>query len=278
MTWSHDVPPYLAEYAPVIDRFGAGYYRGGYCYRCCAAHQDDTPSLSFWLGRGKQLMFGCFANCRKQDILKAAGLTWRDCFPPREEQPKVKVVATYDYTDEAGKLLYQVVRYQPKDFRQRRPVPGGWAWNLDGVRRVLYRLPDLIASGAEGRAVILCEGEKDVETARRLGLVGTTAAGGARAPWLDEYGECLSGRHVALVPDQDAAGAARACNVAGALMFWGALSIRLVSLPAKDLTAYVEGLQGEGIRSRDELRRRVEEQVRLAQLWRPVCPKAGGVS
>jgi putative DNA primase/helicase len=36
-----------------------------------------------------------------------------------------KEVAAYDYHDENGKLLYQVVRFEPKDFRQRRPN-GEW--------------------------------------------------------------------------------------------------------------------------------------------------------
>ena len=34
---------------------------------------------------------------------------------------KSRIVATYDYTDADGSLLYQVARYDPKDFRQRRP-------------------------------------------------------------------------------------------------------------------------------------------------------------
>src|SRR5262245_38327785 len=56
-----------------------------------------------------------------------------------------KIVANYDYTDEAGNLLYQVVRYAPKDFRQRRPDgKGGWIDNLNGTRRVLYRLPEIL--------------------------------------------------------------------------------------------------------------------------------------
>lgn len=276
MNWSFELPPYLGEYEPVINRFGPGYSRGRYCYRCCSSHDDHSPSLSFWLGRSRQLMFGCFAGCRKPEILKAAGLTWKDCFPPREERrPMPKIVATYDYTDEAGKLLFQTVRYHPKDFRQRRPLEGGgWAWNLDGVRRVLYRLPELIAS--PGRTVLLTEGEKDADTARSLGLLATTAAGGARAPWLPEYSECLSGRHVAIVPDADAPGLERACSVAGALMFHDALSIRLVSLPEKDLTAYVEQLRREGLRTHEALRQRVEAEMRSAPLWRPACCKGGG--
>ena len=46
------------------------------------------------------------------------------------------VVATYDYTDRDGKLLYQVLRLEPKSFRQRRPDGnGGHAWHPDDVRR-----------------------------------------------------------------------------------------------------------------------------------------------
>src|SRR6266850_1768518 len=49
-----------------------------------------------------------------------------------------------EYNDVDRQLLFQVVRYQPKDFKQRRPDgQGAWIWNLDGVRPVLYRLPEL---------------------------------------------------------------------------------------------------------------------------------------
>jgi hypothetical protein len=61
-----------------------------------------------------------------------------------------KIVATYDYPDEDGKLIFQVVRFDPKDFRQRRPaqpdddpskVRDGWVWEVRGLRQVPYRLP-----------------------------------------------------------------------------------------------------------------------------------------
>lgn len=38
-----------------------------------------------------------------------------------ERNENSRIVATYDYSDENGNLLYQVVRYAPKDFKQRRP-------------------------------------------------------------------------------------------------------------------------------------------------------------
>src|SRR5262245_49591750 len=37
------------------------------------------------------------------------------------EPAKGRVVAAYDYTDDKGELLYQVIRLEPKSFRQRRP-------------------------------------------------------------------------------------------------------------------------------------------------------------
>ncbi|MDA9010309.1 hypothetical protein N9J58_01545, partial [bacterium] len=39
----------------------------------------------------------------------------------------------YDYIDAQGELLYQVQRFYPKSFRQRRPDSnGGWIYNLKG--------------------------------------------------------------------------------------------------------------------------------------------------
>jgi hypothetical protein len=82
---------------------------------------------------------------------------------PMRPQPKSKpaptrslktVVATYDYVDENGVLQFQVVRFEPKDFRQCRPGKNGEPiWNLNGVRRVLYRLPELIEAVAATRVL-----------------------------------------------------------------------------------------------------------------------------
>src|SRR5204863_3131772 len=63
----------------------------------------------------------------------------------RQEQSRI--AAVYDYRAEDGTLLFQAVRFQPKDFKQRRPDgKGGWVWKLGNVRRVPYRLPELIAT------------------------------------------------------------------------------------------------------------------------------------
>src|SRR5262249_15234959 len=104
-------------------------------------------------------------------------------------------------------LLFEVVRFDTADreerFRQRRPDgKGDWIWNLKGVRRVLYRLPQLIAAVKAGERVILCEGEKDANTAVKLGYAATTMPGGV-GKWLAEYDEFFRGANVAIASDND---------------------------------------------------------------------------
>lgn len=131
--------------------------------------------------------------------------------------PRGEIIAAYDYVDEAGALLYQVVRFLPKDFRQRRPDGvGGWTWRLGDTRRVLYRLPELVAAVKAGKRVWVCEGERDVETLRAKGYVATTNAGGA-GKWRPEYSEMLRGADVIVAADRDAPGRAHAGDVVHAL-------------------------------------------------------------
>src|SRR4051812_34013503 len=82
----------------------------------------------------------------------------------------------YTYTDERGKPLFEVIRRPRKQFVQRRP---DGAWNLDGVRRVLYRLPRVVEAARHGDTVYVVEGEKDVHAAEAVGAVATTNPGGA---------------------------------------------------------------------------------------------------
>src|SRR5260370_29620343 len=110
-------------------------------------------------------------------------------------------------------FLYQVVRYDPKDLRQRGPDgKGGWIWNLNGVRRVLYCLPDLLRA----KAILVCEGEKDCETARKMGLVATCNVGGA-GKWREEYSDCLRGKRGVIIADADGPGRKHAEQLAASL-------------------------------------------------------------
>jgi len=173
----------------------------------CPAHADDKRSLQITAG-DRALLLKCFAGCKLESVTEALGVKMSDLFAPTD-RPRTpaptpgKVVARYDYVDEHGVLLYQVERLDPKSFRQRKPEGEGWSYKLGDVRRVLYRLPDLLASAP--RPVCLVEGEKDCDNLRRLGLVATTIAGGAGA-WRPEYAEPLQGRTVVILPDNDEPG------------------------------------------------------------------------
>ncbi|MGD0432553.1 MAG: hypothetical protein ABSA58_15835, partial [Acetobacteraceae bacterium] len=122
------------------------------------------------------------------------------------------IIATYDYHDEHGELIFQVVRKLPKKFVQRRPNgSGGWIWNMNGVQRVPYRLPELMAA-PDDATVYIVEGEKDSDALHACGLIATTNAGGA-GKWWRQMSEFLRGRQVIILPDFDEAGEKHAADV-----------------------------------------------------------------
>ncbi len=155
--------------------------------------------------------------------------------PARNGKPKI--VATYNYRDEQRKLLYQVVRYEPKDFKQRQPKDGGgWTWSVKGVRMVPYRLPDLLTAGPS-QEVLIVEGEKDADNCYAHNLVATCNAGGA-GKWRKEHAELLRGRKVCIIADKDDAGRKHAQQVAASLQGI-ATSIKAVEVPiGKDASDY----------------------------------------
>ena len=64
--------------------------------------------------------------------------------PPLPSAPLGKsrnVVKTYDYKDENGQLLFQVVRYEPKEFRQRRPAKENGKMDLESGGDAARSLP-----------------------------------------------------------------------------------------------------------------------------------------
>ena len=159
-----------------------------------------------------------------------------------------QIEKTYDYTDENGQLVYQAVRKRPKTFRQRQPDgKGGWDWNLSGVRRVLYKLPELLAAD-QGRAVFVVEGEKDVETLMSQGYIATCNPGGA-GKWRDDYSETLKGRNVVLIPDNDATGLKHVYEAAVSL-HKSCSSVKIIQLPnlqeKGDVTDWFEGGGSKG--------------------------------
>lgn len=186
----------------------------------CPFHEDQNPS---WTGNrhtGLWRCFGCGAKGNADHFTQRVGETGMGDGQPRT------ITATYDYTDEQGTLLYQVVRFDPKDFRQRKPDSnGGWLYSLKDVRRVLYRLPDVL----KAETVYVVEGEKDADRLWSLGIPATTNAQGA-GKWREEYSETLRGKRVVLLPDNDEPGEQHAQTVAHSL-FGKASAVKSVRLP-----------------------------------------------
>jgi len=227
----------------------------------CPWHDDHKPSLTVYRNASHHC-FACGANGDALDLIQQLdGCDLRAARERLEEivgvsAPKMPVgpgelKAIYRYVDEQDELLFEVLRYErpdgKKEFRQRRPGPDGMIWGLDGVRRVLYRLPKVL----EADEVFVVEGEKDVATLEKLGCTATSCAGGASAKWLPEYTEALRGKTVYVVPDQDAPGLKHGEKILAAVP-WA----KMIRLPVKDVTDFVA--QGAGL---------VEIKARIAKPW-----------
>jgi putative DNA primase/helicase len=237
----------------LLSKLGRVRREGSQWKALCPAHSDKNPSLSIRQSEERILLY-CHAGCPTEAVLAALGMKARDLYG--DGTAAQRIVAEYDYCDEKGELLFQVVRLEPKDFRQRRPdSKGGWTWRLNDTRRVLYCLPDLILA----RSVVICEGEKDCETARGMGLVATCNPHGA-GKWRSEYSESLRGKRVCIIADADQPGRKHARDVAASL-YCKTESLKIIETPnAKDLSEWV---------AKGGVRDTLLELIRNASEWKP---------
>lgn len=173
--------------------------------------------------------------------------------PPQDR----KIVRTYDYTDATGELLYQVVRWEPKTFNQRRKFPGrdGWLWSLHagefmragpgrdwtkfdqkkwdkwaGETWARARERATVETGVEHGLYQLLElREGGVETVvwlpegekdvEALQALGLTATtnSGGAGNWGEAHAQALAGRDVVVLVDNDDAGRKRGSKLASTL-------------------------------------------------------------
>jgi hypothetical protein len=187
---------------------------------------DDYGGKSFdrikrvWYDRGSEK-----GGSAIQLIMSERGLDFMDAWRWGHENGFIEeapnsgdhIVATYDYVDENGSLLFQAVRFEPKQFRQRKPNGnGGWDWRTKGVRQVPYRLPELLGALSDDRVIFIVEGEKDTDRLRREGVPATTNAMGA-GKWRKELGAYFKGANVVIIQDNDEPGREHALAVGKSL-------------------------------------------------------------
>jgi putative DNA primase/helicase len=183
----------------------------------CPAHEDKKPSLSIGTGDDGRVLLKCHAGCDIKDILAAINLTERDLFTRSKSKSSKTIETTYDYQDAGGNLLYQVVRFTDKTFKQRRKnARGRWVNQVKKTPKVLYRLPEILSANSEDW-IFIVEGEKDVDNLVKHDLVATTNSGGGNAWKYLSDDSALHDRRVVIIPDKDETGYQHADEVGNSL-------------------------------------------------------------
>ena len=284
----------------------------GYVCRC-PVHDDSKASLKISDGKKGSPVVHCHAGCDPRDVIaeiKSRGL-WpeierqpgqRRAKPPRpandqtppaandDEKPsrpanasKEVRVARYEYFDhQTGELLMQVIRYEPKNFKQRRPddnAPSGWNWSVSAEHRTLYNAPRAFR---HDKAILVVEGEKDVDNLAEIGVVAVCNPGGA-LKWQPNYSEILRDKDVVLVPDIDPQMIKKAtgepmfhadgrpkhpgqdhADLVGAALQGVARSVKIVHLPDMPLGSDISDWLAAG-----GTRAQLSALIKAAPLWAP---------
>lgn len=251
--------------------------QGGKFVDCKCPFKDHSHAVvSFWLGKRDQLMFKCWAGCEKTEILRAVGRKWTDCFIDHEDFKHLQstVVARYKYRSENGGILYVKERIEPgpngkdKTFVIKRPGPNGWINGIGDARRVLYN-NQIIKHAEDGCYVFVVGGEKDCETISKSGMLSTCNVGGETEAWREEYSEALKRFNVCIIPDKDQTGKAHAAKVAGSLIMAGVQSVRIIDIPAKDITELINNMRKQTIVNEEDIAMLLYEYILKTPAWRP---------
>ncbi len=191
----------------------------------CPIHENGNeshPSLDVkYDSKTKNILLHCKVcgkNKSYPDFLEAWGLKPTDLVEtvPRHE------VAAYPYHSKDRKLLYHKVRYEPKDFRYRRP---NGKLGIKGIDKTLYRLPGLLADPSTVAYIV--EGEKDVDTLTDRGRTATTAGG--TGDWRPEFNQYFKDRDVVIIADNHPEGK-KCANDTAAELWPVAASVKVVIL------------------------------------------------
>ena len=229
----------------------------------CPAHDDTNPSMSVTIGDDDVVLWRCYAGCDQREVTDALRRSLPDIFDrsaPRHsrraardtalraspeataraqsDRPHYQHVCFYGYPDESGNPVHRVERKEAFDangkrcgkaFPQSHWNGTDWSPGVKGITLRLYHLPDIIRSADDGATVWYCEGEKDADRLKALGLVATTNA--KERATLDRLDATpLRGRRVCILVDNDVAGRKTADHVARKIAPVVS-SVRLLALP-----------------------------------------------
>lgn len=164
----------------------------------CPLHNDNNPSFhasvnnkGYWIWH----CFGCkkggdYIDFRRKMDKTDFNYTIRNIQSENGINPNSQVsssknektpIAEYVYQNEEGDPVYRKLKFRNKNYAFERLENGKWKFRLNGTKRVLYNLPEILKSPY----VFLVEGEKDCETLRHLDCVATTA--GSVNDWKENF-------------------------------------------------------------------------------------------
>lgn len=199
----------------------------------CPAHQGGDPNMTIRPHSEGGVICTCHSHhCSRQAIAEAVGLKMTDLLPEPGGEKSHSITTpprVFPYQDEQGKVLFEVVRESDKRFWQR--LPGAEKGGIGEVRRVLFRMPELLKT-VHGQVVAIAEGEKCALAVAEQGVTATTNPHGARK-WRKEYTDWLRthlpDRRFVIFPDNDEEGLKHANEVFESLRQAG-LKVRIALL------------------------------------------------
>lgn len=259
-------------YEEILSRFQVKRRYSNRAQCICPVHTDKQASLTISL-KDNKILFRCHAGCNTESILGAVGLSFKDLGnyePPKwrerlEYGQKKHIEAVYDYKAADGKYLYSKVRFEGKEIRYITIDRENDRYDYCKTAGIatLYRLPELLRAIKSGYPVYIVEGEKDVETLRKLGYTATTAGG--VNDWKKEYAHYFTGAKVVILPDNDEPGLKLKDQIVKDLKHY-AHSIRWTTTSEADKGDVTDYLQKEG-HTKEELKCLVEYSENIGAPW-----------
>lgn len=275
------------EFLKHFDLNGARGKSDGSINVRCPCHDDKKASLTISKGEKHETVLKCHAGCNYIDILAAVGLTENDLYNDDKEQEQNwrkeakksangrKIEAIYDYEDVKGEYLYSKIRFEGKEikygvidikndtYRAKKP---------EGVKPTMYNLPNALKAIKKGFPVYITEGEKDVDTLKKLHLTAVTAGG--VSDWKKEFAHYFTGARVVILPDNDTPGLDLAKKIMHDLRPF-AYSIKTVATSKADKGDVTDYLNEEG-HSKEDLQKLIDEVPSIVAPWIQITEKKGG--
>ncbi len=176
----------------------------GWYKTICPLHDDKKPSLGIIDGERGQVGFNCLAGCDSKDLAQYFNEKGFQVYEEKIEEIKPvqkqqkKEICRYQYISHEGELLFEKIRFEPKEFLIINPH----GYGDGGNKGAIYNAQNL--NDIDGKVVYIVEGEKDVDTLTGLGLLACTSGGASN--WPEQNNHLFKGASIRIIPDNDIPG------------------------------------------------------------------------